>query len=577
MKLLNQLKPAFLKDQHGHHGPLPQSINFRRIWKLALLLTSIVTLLPLIVITSVDYQFTQKSIASENLLRTLRIGSNAKRAVSHFLHERFAALSLVAGSYSYDYLRQPENLAAILRNLNSSFGDFIDLGLLNRRGVQTSYIGPYQLSDKDYSSEECFEEVTGQGYFVSEAFLGLRNIPHVVVSVRQSQSGGSFFVLRTALETNLFSTLLGSFELDGRGDMFLINRQGIIQTPTLYHGNVFDRVSFKVPEYSVHTEIAEAFNDAGEPILICSAYIPESPFILIIVKSKNELMKPWRTARLKLIGFLVASISIILLALLGFSTYMVNIMYRLDQRRLSILHEMEYSNKLASIGRLAAGVAHEINNPLAIINEKAGLIKDLFTYTKTYAEDSRIVGLVDSILSSVERCGTITKRLLGFARHMDSQIESVNLGKIINEVLGFLHKEAEFRAITIEQKFDPAVPRFQSDRGKLQQIFLNIINNAFAAMDVGGHLEVVLSYDRGETVTARITDNGCGMTESALTRIYEPFYSTKTKAGGTGLGLSITYGLVQELGGKIQVTSKLGEGTSFTVSLPLQPQQPREE
>jgi signal transduction histidine kinase len=236
-----------------------------------------------------------------------------------------------------------------------------------------------------------------------------------------------------------------------------------------------------------------------------------------------------------------------------------------------ILHEMEYSNKLASIGRLAAGVAHEINNPLAIINEKAGLVKDLISYTGSCPADTRIIGLIDSVLSSVERCGTITKRLLSFARHMEVNIESINLGKVIDDVLGFLHKEAEYRNITVNLDIAPNIPEFRSDRGKLQQIFLNIVNNAFTAMDVGGRLDISVRLDDKKCITAKISDNGCGMSEEDLGKIYEPFFSTKTKTGGTGLGLSITYGLVQELGGKIQVTSKKGSGTTFTVSLPLEP------
>ncbi|RPH38548.1 MAG: two-component sensor histidine kinase, partial [Desulfobulbaceae bacterium] len=353
------------------------------------------------------------------------------------------------------------------------------------------------------------------------------------------------------------------------GDAFLINHQGIIQTPTRFQKPIFEKIPYAVPEYSGNTEIREERNEDGKSVIICSAYIADSPFILMIVKQKNDLMQPWRETRLKLIWFLAVSITLILLAILGFSTYLVNSVYLADQRRLMILHEMEYSNKLASIGRLAAGVAHEINNPLAIINEKAGLIKDLFTYTETYSADTRILGLIDSILASVERCGTITKRLLGFARHMEVTIESISLGQVLKEVLGFLHKEAEYRNITVNLQVPADLPEFQSDRGKLQQIFLNIVNNAFAAMDVGGKLDITVHKDNKDSITTRIADNGCGMTEDELGKIYEPFFSTKTKTGGTGLGLSITYGLIQELGGKIQVASQKGVGTTFTIILPL--------
>ena len=136
-----------------------------------------------------------------------------------------------------------------------------------------------------------------------------------------------FIVLRTALDTIRFNELLTTFELSGRGDAFLINHEGIIQTPTLYQNKVFEKIPFAVPEYSDNTEIREEINTAGEPIIICSAYIPDSPYILIIVKHKDDLMKSWRETRLKLIGFLVVSITVILLAILGFSTYLVNNVY----------------------------------------------------------------------------------------------------------------------------------------------------------------------------------------------------------------------------------------------------------
>jgi len=571
MSIWNQIKPDFWRDKDISTGPYRRMFNFRRIWKMAVLLTSLVTLLPLIVITSIDYNFTQQSIEKEHLLRTLRVGSNAKRSISFFLSERLSALSFVVRDNSVEELYQPEKLHSILTNLRESFDGFVDLGMVDHTGMQRNYVGEYNLGGKDYSSQDWFKEVPTKQFHISEVFLGFRQVPHLIIGVRHTLPDGRFFVLRSAIDTKRFNELLSGFELSGKGDSFLINREGIIQTPTLYHGGVFDKMPYAVPQYSEFTEIREEKNATGEAVIICSAYIPDSPYILVIIKNKNELMKPWRETRIILIGFLVVSITVILFVILGVSTYMVNSMYLVDERRLSTLHEVEYANKLASIGRLAAGVAHEINNPLAIINEKAGLIKDIFSMKESYGKDTKLVGLVDSVLFSVERCSTITKRLLSFARHIDSAIETIQIGQVITEVLGFLHKEAEYRNISVEVDLGENIPTFQSDRGKLQQIFLNIINNAFAAMSVGGRLEVNVSYAQNEGIVAKITDNGCGMSEAELGKIYEPFYSTKTKAGGTGLGLSITYGLVQELGGRIDVSSRLGKGTSFTVTLPLNP------
>jgi signal transduction histidine kinase len=251
---------------------------------------------------------------------------------------------------------------------------------------------------------------------------------------------------------------------------------------------------------------------------------------------------------------------------------MVNKVYAADERRLMALHQMEYSNKMASIGRMAASVAHEINNPLAIINEKAGLVKDLFTIKKQYADDPKLYSQLDSILNSVKRAGKITKRLLTFARNLEATIEPVHLGEIIDEVLSFLNKEAEYRSLGIQVDVPDDTPVIESDRGKLEQIFLNIINNAFAAMCDGGHLSIQVNRAGAEAVAVKIQDNGCGIPKEDLQRIFEPFFSTKTSQGGTGLGLSITYNLTHEIGGKINVDSDIDKGTCFTITLPLKTQ-----
>ena len=157
-------------------------------------------------------------------------------------------------------------------------------------------------------------------------------------------------------------------------------------------------------------------------------------------------MVPWRESRLVLIRYLAISITVMILWILGVTTYLTKRLKVTDRRRVKYLHMAEYSNKMASIGRLAAGVAHEINNPLAIINEKAGFVKDIFHFKKEYQKDTRLIETMDDILKSVERCGRITRQLLSFARHMDVSIQQINLESLIKEVLSFLAKDAEYRA-----------------------------------------------------------------------------------------------------------------------------------
>ncbi|MBW2677996.1 MAG: HAMP domain-containing histidine kinase, partial [Deltaproteobacteria bacterium] len=303
-------------------------------------------------------------------------------------------------------------------------------------------------------------------------------------------------------------------------------------------------------------------------VFIGYAYIPDTSLILMIVKPKSEMMALWYKPRMKLIGFLVLSIGVVLMAILGTATYLVNRIHSADKKRVEALHQVEYTNKLASLGRLASGVAHEINNPLAIINQKAGLIKDLFTMHGNYASDEKLMGLIKGVLSSVERAGSITRRLLNFARHMDTDIEHFDLGEMVRDVLSLLEKEAEFRSIEIVQNIPEKKVVIESDQGNLQQICLNLINNAFAAMEAGGRLDVTVENIDSERVTIVIADNGHGISHADLKRVFEPFFSTRSGHKGTGLGLSITYGLAQEIGGDIAVESKLGEGTRFIVTLP---------
>jgi len=569
-KLWKLFKPNFLWGGNQGKGPLYRHMfNYSRLWRSAVMLTALSAILPLLAISWFDYNVTLKAVESETLSRTSRTVSNTKRTISAFLAERKSALDFIVHDNRYEDLINPVRLEIILENLRKSFGSISDIGVIDASGQQIAYIGPYPLEGKNYSDQDWFKEVVAKGIFVSDVFLGFRNDPHLIIAISYELPDGSFYILRTSIDTDRLNDQLLTLELGAQGNAFIINTEGVLQTQARYHEKVFEKIAIPVPEYSPKTEAFEYQDPYEGAYILGYAYIPDTPFILMIVKNKKEIMKSWNKTRFEILIFLSIGIFVVLFGVIGFATFFVNNIYIADQRRIKTLHQVEYSNKLASIGRLAAGVAHEINNPLAIINEKSGLIKDIFQLSETYSKDEKLIGLVDSIHASVARCGAITKQLLSFARHMDFSFQPVDLEKIIREVIGFLGREAEYRNIKISVNVSDDIPQFESDRGKLQQVFLNLLNNAFAALSDGGTINISAILMRNERIRITVEDNGCGIPEKDLKKIFEPFFSTRTKVGGTGLGLSITYSLIQEVGGTVDVNSTIDVGTRFIMILPL--------
>ena len=536
MSLLSWIKPKFWDHRIFASGPYRSQFNFRRTWYAAVFVTSAVVLAPLMFMAVMDYRATRHDVESEILLRTSRLVSNIRRTISYFFDERKSALHFIVHDNNFRINQDPKRLAEVLENLKKSFGGFTDLGVVDHEGIQRVYAGPYHLAGKDYSDQEWFRQVIKRGNFISNAFSGFRHVPHIVMALKYPTSDGSFSVLRATLDTEKFDNLLSNLEIDGHGDAFMIDHEGVLQTPTRSHGKVLERITLPIPDFAPETRVFEWQTKEGASLVIGYRYITDTPFILMVVKHKQELMKSWDNTRNELIGFLAISVAFILFVILWGATYLVNQIFQSDQKLIVSLHQVEYTNKMASIGRLAAGVAHEINNPLAIINEKAGLMKDLFTFKAEYKQNEMLMGLLDSILTSVTRCGRITKRLLGFARHMDVSIQSINLEEVVREVLGFLNKEAEYRSIQISIEIDKNLPRIDTDAGRLQQVILNIINNAFAAMENNGHLQVKASMADKKSIVMTISDDGCGIPETDIKRVFEPFFSTKTGKGGNRAG-----------------------------------------
>lgn len=543
--------------------------RYRRLWLMGTISSMLVALVPLGIMFVTNYFQYKKAFQEEIIFPILQLASNNRRSLEFFLEERRSALNFIIHDYNPEQLGDQKKLTEIFKNMTNNYEGFVDIGLIGSSGVQKTYIGPYGLRGKNYKEQDWFQETLMRGLYISNVFMGYRQIPHFVIAVKNEDDKGNAYILRATLNATIFDRVIHSSELRARRDAFIINREGILQTPSKHFGQTLGKMSFPVPKETSEARIIQMKGEYGYHAILGVAHIDNSSFVYIVMEETDSLLTSWFSLRKQLIWFLVISVLLIVIVIITGSTYMVNRIREADTKRVAMLHGVEYTAKMASIGRLAAGVAHEINNPLAIINEKAGLVKDIISLKpERTQEDEKYIKQIDQILKSVERCSRITRRLLGFAKHMDVQKETINIEVLLKEVLSFLEKESDYRSIKVSFKIEKDIPLIQSDPGQLQQVFLNIINNAFAAVEDGGRVDITVACKTGNNIKVSIQDNGVGIIKEHLDKIFDPFFTTKEKYG-TGLGLSITYGIVEKLGGEISADSEPGAWTRFDVVLPI--------
>ncbi len=234
--------------------------------------------------------------------------------------------------------------------------------------------------------------------------------------------------------------------------------------------------------------------------------------------------------------------------------------------RIALESQLSQAEKMSSIGVLAAGVAHEVNTPLAVISSYAQLL------TKQLQGDEKLSGLLDKITRQSFRASEIVNNLLNFSRTGSSEFSDVDVNKVITDTLALLEHQFKTARIKVQDDLYHGLPHIYGNSGKLQQVFLNLFLNAKDAMPNGGTLMV--STSNGNAVNVRVSDTGSGIAQEHIARIYDPFFTTKNavregQKRGTGLGLSVTYGIIQEHAGKINVESQPGQGTTFHLEFPM--------
>ncbi|MGC8795601.1 MAG: sensor histidine kinase [Thermodesulfovibrio sp.] len=361
-------------------------------------------------------------------------------------------------------------------------------------------------------------------------------------------------------------------KFDPQDDAFLINKERVLQTNSKLFGQALDPLQLNNIKLQTDKKAVTIYGTEFNKKQAYVAYVPIKNtrwmLVTIICSKPYEKIPSFFTKEVALISIL--SIVITFIVITKSISTLINRIQKADHEREIAIANAEHADKLASIGRLAAGVAHEINNPLAIINEKAGLMKDLIEYNDLSQNKDKFLQLVSSIQDSVARCRTITHRLLSFSKRIDTVREDFDINEAIKEVIGFIEKEIQIKGINMIYDLQENLPKITSNKGQLQQVLLNIINNAVDAVEQGGRIEIKTQQIDTNHIAISIKDNGHGIPKDKLKHIFEPFYTTKKK--GTGLGLYISYGIIKKLGGDIHVESEVGKGTIFTIKIPINPE-----
>lgn len=504
----------------------------------------------------------------EEHLRT--IVHDHAHTVDLFLAERLKALRLIAESYGETQLKDPAVFRLVFEVLNSTYEEsFQDLGMIDDQGRHISYIGPYPLMGQNYSDAEWFRHVREQGRYISDVFLGVRKVPHFIMAVRHDQDGGRFWVLRASINSEVFDRLVARVAVGSNGDCYLLDKAGRYQTRPR-NGAELLSMSTALADTppnaggTVRTRTAE-----GQEILRTVEWIKDGQWLLVAERSVAEVEAPLRQAFMR--GTIVFGVGV--LVILAVTVFTTNLLFRMlaraEQHKEKLDAQLLRAAKLASVGEMATGVAHEINNPLGIIYSEQTNIDDLLR--ELDQNDPRVEemrGSVAQTTKQIKRCMTITHKLLQFGRQGVASGALTDLGPELAEIVRLFEKQASVNNISLVLEVEPELPKILINVHELQQVFTNLVNNAFQALQGRGGVVLISAWSENGKVMVAVEDTGPGIPASERDKVFEPFYTTKKMGEGTGLGLSVCYGIVVKWNGRIYVDPESYGGARFIIQFP---------
>ena len=574
----------------SHNGPetaaapdiaAERKVTYSRLFWRFVWLTILCSLVPLLLVGwGINLHYSR--FARERMLNFFQTQvEDHRKLIERFLNEHTSKLQLIARTHDRDQLLEPGALQTVFDLFNQDQRALTDLGVIGEHGFHLAYVGPYDLWARNYSKEFWFDQVMEKGVYISDMFMGFRKEPHFIIAVTHA-TGEKKWILRATINTESFRSLVENVRIGKTGEAYLLNEQGVYQTSPRANAAIMDKSSFPIEPYheGIRVRVLDGLKNAqglDRPSQIaCKAWLHNPRWLLVVQQDYAEAFADVNHANTWTLVFLHLSAASILVVTVFITRHMITSIKRRDAEADRLNQQLLQAGKLASIGELSAGVAHEINNPLAIILTERQLLLDAVKHAPIADPEfqEQFTDSMNQIDIQVQRCKRITQNLLRFSRRTQSLIETVDLNAFVQEVVDLMEREARTSGIKFFSEPDPGLPPISSDPSQLQQVFLNLITNAIDSHDgkpYGSIRITTLADPERQMASVKVADSGSGIKPEHLNRIFDPFFTTKTVGKGTGLGLSICFSIVKRLGGSLAVQSEVGKGTEFTILLPYTP------
>lgn len=530
---------------------------------------------PMILVSgTIYYQF---CAAYDEKIRAqvMEVTQKGRRDVDRFFREQLEALRAVSATHSVEELSGEPVLRGIFSNLQGMCENaFEELALIDDRGNCVAYAGPGLTPKPLYAGGHWLREAMHRGHAIHRESTGPPGSAKVAIAVKKEEGGGQWVLWSTMADAPL-SRLMRDASTGSSGTVCLLDaeKQCIISGSQDLSPEECTLLGFpNIGDTGRDEILLTQYRDGlGRKSIATVALLKECGWTLVTRHEATDAFHGLTKAKTVTVGAIVLAGLLIAANAFGLSKKTVRRLALADARKQKTNEQMLQTGKLASIGELAAGIAHEINNPVAIMVEEAGWIDDLLEEDEFRESDKldEVRRASRQIRAQGKRCKEITHKLLSFARETDFRVQPVQLGELIEDTTAMAVRTADAANVTIAVDVQEDLPELCLPRTEVQQVLLNLVKNALDALENQGgtvSISVRLSMD---LLTIRVSDSGLGIPEEDLKRIFDPFYTTKPVGKGTGLGLSICYGIVGKMGGEIGVESSMGTGTTFRVVIPI--------